>query len=67
MSADLKGFLKSLAEDPDKLAQYKSDPDATMQDHGLSDEHQMMVKKGDKEELKKETGADDAEVQFWVV
>lgn len=67
MSEKLNTFIKKLGQNPDVLERYKQDPEAVMEEHGLSDEHKEMVRSGDKEQIKKEAGVEDAHVNFIVL
>ena len=67
MSDQLKGFLKSLNEDPEKRARFQDDPDGTMEAHGLSDEQKTLVKSGDKKKIQDVAGLEDAETRFLIV
>ena len=40
-------FIAVLALNPDKLKQYKKDPEAAMEDAGLSEEERNLLRKGD--------------------
>jgi hypothetical protein len=43
----LTDFLHRLAEDPELLERYRKDKARTMQEHGLSEEHQRVMHSGD--------------------
>lgn len=67
MSEKLKDFLNKLGKDPELLERFQKDPHGTMDDHGLEDKHKEMVLEGDKEKLQKETSAEDAHANFWIL
>ena len=67
MSEQLNKFIKNLGQDPDVLERYKQDPEAVMEEHGLSDDHKQLVRDRDKEGIKKEAGVEDAHVNFIVL
>lgn len=67
MSQQLKNMIQTIAEDPDVLDQFKSDPEAVMNDHKLSEEHKQLVRDGDKDQIQKESGASDAHMNFLIV
>lgn len=67
MAENLKQFLKRMGEDPNFREKFKQNPDEAMEEHELSDEHKELVKSGDKNKLKDETGMDDAEMNFIIM
>lgn len=66
MSEKLRDFLTNLAENPAVREGFKNDPHGVMDEHGLTDEHKKMVLESDKEGVKREIGADDAEVNKFI-
>lgn len=67
MSDKLRNFLNSLAENPEMLEKFKENPHHVMDKHELTDEHKNLVLEGDREKLKRATGADDSEVSKFIV
>lgn len=67
MSEKLKSFINNMGKDPEVLERYKQDPEAVMEEHGLSDAHKALVRNGDKEKIKKEAGVEDAHVNFLIL
>lgn len=67
MAENLKGFLKRLGDEPKFREKFEKDPDGAMAEHAISDDHKELVKRRDKDNLKKEAGMDDAEMNFVIV
>lgn len=67
MAQKLKEFLTTLARDPDTLANFRENPKAVMDEHGLEKAHQELLLEGDVEKLREATGADESEVKMWIV
>lgn len=67
MSEKLKTLIKNLGRDPDVLERYKNDPEAVMEEHGLSDEHKSLMRDGDREKIKQEAGVEDAHVNLLIL
>lgn len=66
MSENLKNFLKTMAEDPEKKARFEKDPHAVMDEHGLSEEHKKMIISRDKDRIKEEAGLEDADTNMLI-
>lgn len=64
MSKKLQNLIKKFGEDPTLKDQFKKNPEAVMEAHGLSEEHKELIRKGDKEAVQKEAGASDAHMNF---
>ncbi|NBB93203.1 MAG: hypothetical protein GVY32_08555 [Gammaproteobacteria bacterium] len=67
MSDNTRKFLTSLAEDPETLERYRKDPEAVMNAFGVPDDHQKLVREGDKETLAREAGIDDNKMQLIIL
>jgi len=50
---DVKAFFKTLASDPNAMAEYKKNPGAAMKAAGLSEDHVAAVKSGNVDLIKK--------------
>lgn len=64
MSKELQNLIKKFGEDPTLKDQFKEDPEAVMEAHGLSEEHKELIRKGDKEAVQEAAGASDAHMNF---
>jgi hypothetical protein len=51
MATSLADFLGRLAQDPELLASFQADKTATMNEHGVSDEHQKALLSGDPDKI----------------
>ncbi len=67
MSDKLRTFLVKLGKEPQTLERFRESPDVVMDEHGLDENEKKLVTDGDRDALKKATGADDTEVKMWIV
>lgn len=63
---NLKHFIKTMAEDPETRKKFESDPEGVMEKHDLAEHHREMIRKGDKDALQEEAGAEDAHMNFLI-
>ena len=57
-SQDVAAFINKLSTDPNLRAQFKANPDAVMDQEGLSEEDKQVVKSGDPDQLRTHLGDD---------
>jgi hypothetical protein len=51
-------FVTKLSQDPALIEEFKRDPDALMDAHGLSDDDKAVLKSGDVDKIKAHLGED---------
>lgn len=67
MSKNTREFIAALADDPETLERFKMDPENVMKEFDVPEDHQKMLRSGDKEGLIKAAGIDDSHAQFIIV
>jgi hypothetical protein len=67
MSDNTHKLLSSLAEDPETLERFKKDPEGVMNEYGVPEEHQKLIRAGDKDKLAEAAGVDQKKLQFLIV
>lgn len=58
MSKKAAEFVTKLSQDPTKREAFKADPEATMDEHGLSDEDKAVLRTGDPDTIREYLGDD---------
>ncbi|MEM9387631.1 MAG: hypothetical protein AAGA68_21435 [Pseudomonadota bacterium] len=67
MAEQLKILVKNFGEDPQLRDRFKQDPEGVMQEHGLSDEHKDIVRKGDHDAIKVAAGEGSVHADFLII
>lgn len=57
-SQHVAAFINKLSTDPNLRSQFKANPDAVMDQEGLSDEDKQVVRSGDPEQIRAHLGDD---------
>jgi len=65
-SQHIAGFINKLSTDPNFLNQYKANPDAVMDQEGLSDEDKQVLRTGDPDQIRNHLGDDPPPIVLFV-
>lgn len=66
MSQATKLFLTRLAEDPELRESFKADPKKLMDEYDVPDDHQEMIRKGDKQGVMEAAGAQEIDTDLLI-